>query len=157
MLPATLERMVSQAQDLIAARHAPSTRVAYASDWRQFCAWATKHGVQSLPASVDAVVLFLSDLAGQGIKSTSIVRKASAIKFAHRDAGFASPTDMEAVRATLSGIRRTLGTKPRQVPLDWNLSCFCAEYSLFFNKFYRSQLGSDRKRNNIRRFVPSLF
>jgi len=115
MLPATLEKMVSRAQDLIAARHAPATRVAYASDWRQFCTWATKHGVQSLPASVDAVVLFLSDLAGQGIKSTSIVRKASAIKFAHRDAGFASPTDMEAVRATLSGIRRTLGAKPRQV------------------------------------------
>lgn len=115
MLPATLEKMVSQAQDLIAARHAPATREAYASDWRQFIVWASKHGIQALPASVDAVVLFLSDLANQGIKSASIVRKASAIKFTHRDAGFASPTDMEAVRATLAGIRRTLGTKPRQV------------------------------------------
>jgi site-specific recombinase XerD len=115
MPTATLEKMVSQAQTLISARHAPATREAYSSDWGQFCAWSAKHGVQSLPASVEAVVLFLSDLATQGIKSASIVRKASAIKFAHRDAGLASPTDMEAVKATLAGIKRTLGTKPRQV------------------------------------------
>ena len=68
-----------------------------------------------MPAGVEAVVLYLAGLSERGLKPASISRRVAAIKYAHRQAGIQSPTDLEPVRATLSGIKRIKGTAPRQV------------------------------------------
>lgn len=114
-LPAHLADSIEQAKELIAARHSTATRLAYDSDLKAFNAWTRTNGLASLPASIEAVVLFLAELSGQGMKPASIARKVAAIKFAHRQANLPSPTDSEPVKATMAGIKRTRGTAPRQV------------------------------------------
>jgi hypothetical protein len=44
------------------------------------------------------------------VKASTIGRRTAAIRYAHKFAGLASPTDDELVKATVRGIRRTLGT-----------------------------------------------
>jgi hypothetical protein len=51
---------------------------------------------------------------GRGIRSSTIGRRVAAIRYAHKLAGHAVPTDDERVKATVRGIRRTLGTAARK-------------------------------------------
>lgn len=115
LLPAHLADQVEAARNLISARHSKATRRAYESDMSDFSQWGATNGLDTLPASVEAVVLYLSSLSEKGLKASSIARKVSAIRFNHTQAGLPSPTDAEPVKAVVAGIRRTKGTAPRQV------------------------------------------
>ena len=56
------------------------------------------------------VAAYLSGLADSGRKASTIGRRAAAIGYRHKQAGFEAPTNLEAVKAVLRGIRRTIGT-----------------------------------------------
>ena len=114
-LPAHLTQSIEQARELIAARHSAATRKAYETDLKGFSLWARDNGLDSLPASIEAVVLYVTHLSAKGLKPSSIARKVAAIKHSHRQAGQQSPTDSEPVKAAMAGIKRTKGTAPRQV------------------------------------------
>jgi site-specific recombinase XerD len=114
-LPAHLTQSIEQARELIAARHSAATRKAYETDTKAFGLWARANGLECLPASIEAVVLYLTHLSVKGLKPSSITRKVAAIKHSHRQAGHQSPTDSEPVKAAMAGIKRTRGTAPRQV------------------------------------------
>jgi hypothetical protein len=58
---------------------------------------------------VGIVAAYLSSLADSGRKSSTIRRKPAAIGCRHKLAGHEPPTSAEGVRATLRGIRRTIG------------------------------------------------
>ena len=90
----------------------PSTKRAYAADWRAWTAWAASRGVAPLGADPALVAAFLAAEANDGRKPSTIQRRAAAIATYHRAAGLDSPSSNEAVRSTLRGIRRTLGTAP---------------------------------------------
>jgi integrase len=92
------------------AEKAPGTRVAYASDWRSFAVWCLARGATSLPAHQGIVAAFLSHLADRGLKASTIGRRAAAIADRHKRAGFDPPTNSEGVKATMRGIRRTIGS-----------------------------------------------
>jgi hypothetical protein len=64
----------------------------------------------ALPASPATVAAFLAHEAGRNVKASTIGRRTAAIRYAHKLAGLATPTDDEMVKATVRGIRRTLGT-----------------------------------------------
>ncbi len=100
-----------QAEQFIAQSKSANTLRAYRSDWRHFETWCRQHGAVSLPATVEAVASYLSDLAATSRVST-LQRRVAAISVAHKMAGHESPTSSAAVRALLAGIRRSLGTKP---------------------------------------------
>jgi site-specific recombinase XerD len=91
------------------AEKAAATRAAYASDWRDFAAWCAARGATPLPAHQGLVAAYLSHLAGQGRKASTIGRRAAAIGHRHKLAGHEPPTSQEGVRAVLRGIRRTIG------------------------------------------------
>jgi site-specific recombinase XerD len=91
------------------AGQASATRRAYRSDFAVFAAWCARHGAAALPALPEIVAAFLNE-AGRGIKASTIGRRAAAICHAHRMAGHAPPTADERVKATMAGIRRTIGT-----------------------------------------------
>jgi site-specific recombinase XerD len=96
---------------------APSTRRAYGSDWRLFESWCASKSVPSLPAAPETVAAFLAYEASRGTRASTIGRRCAAVRFAHKLAGHEPPTNSEPVRATLRGIRRTLGTaKIRKTP-----------------------------------------
>jgi len=116
-LPAALGPDLTTAVDLATAEKALSTRKAYGTDFRLFKTWCDAKGVSSLPASPETVAAFLAAETGNGTKPSTLARRVAAIRFAHKLAGRATPTDSEAVKATLRGIRRTVGTaKIRKAP-----------------------------------------
>jgi hypothetical protein len=92
------------------AEKALATRAAYASDWRDFAAWCASRGATALPAHQGIVAAYLSGLADSGRKASTIGRRAAAIGYRHKIAGREPPTNNEGVKATLRGIRRTIGT-----------------------------------------------
>lgn len=112
------ERELQAAARFAKASKSAATRRAYTSDFLSFRSWCAARELEALPASVESVVRYLSTLAEQGKKVSTIRRASAAITYAHRVRGFEPPTSSEAVRAVLSGIRRELGVKPsRKAPV----------------------------------------
>jgi site-specific recombinase XerD len=68
--------------------------------------------IKPLPASAAAVAAFLADEASAGRRASTLGRRVAAIRYFHRAAGYDTPTGDEKVKATLSGIRRTIGAAP---------------------------------------------
>jgi len=104
--------------ELVAQSRAPATRRAYASDWRDFCAWAASARVASLPASPECIGRYLADR-GHRLRPGTLERRVSAIVVAHRQAGFALDRHAPAIAEVLAGLKRVVGTAPlhRKDPL----------------------------------------
>ena len=74
----------------------------------------TGRDVSPLPAAPETVAAFLAFEASRRTKPSTIGRRAAAIRYAHKLAGLALPTDDERVRATMRGIRRSMGVAPHR-------------------------------------------
>jgi site-specific recombinase XerD len=123
-LPAELTATLELAADFAKASKAPATRAAYGSDYRIFETWCTARGLCALPATAAALCGFLADEATVGRRASTLGRRLAAIRYFHRTAGHDSPTRDDAVKATLSGIRRTIGAAPvrkRAATSAWSL------------------------------------
>ena len=97
---------------------AASTRAAYRSDFIAFQSWCRGKGVAALPANPETAAAYLVHQAACGAAAATITRRCAAIRYAHRLANFEPPTNSEIVRATLRGIRRTIGAAPaRKTPV----------------------------------------
>lgn len=116
-LPATLGPEIETAAEYARAEKAVSTRRAYRSDFTLFRSWCDARHVPALPATPEAVAVFLAAEANRGAKVATISRRLAAIRYAHKLAGYEPPTNSEVVKATLRGIRRTAGSAPaRKAP-----------------------------------------
>jgi integrase len=113
-LPAPLvERMAEQAR----ASRAETTWAAYASDWRIWEAWATAHGASVLPASVESVAAFLSDMSATR-KLSTLRRYLASISVAHQAKGLAFETGAPPIRTIMRGCaRQKVGDRRRVKPL----------------------------------------
>jgi site-specific recombinase XerD len=117
-LPALPAADVDRAANFARQDKSPATRAAYRSDFSMFQAWCRTRGVSALPASAETVAGFLACEAEAGRKPSTIGRRCCAIRYAHKLAGHEPPTSSEAVKATLRGIRRAVGTAPnRKAPV----------------------------------------
>jgi site-specific recombinase XerD len=97
---------------------APATRAAYRSDFAAFRVWCLAKSVDALPASPESVAAYLAHEAEAGSAASTITRRCAAIRYAHRLADLEPPTNSENVRATLRGIRRSIGAAPaRKAPV----------------------------------------
>jgi site-specific recombinase XerD len=105
MLPSVLP---SDVQRLIAASLSEGTKKGYQQDIAHFEAWGG-----SIPASAETIAAYLADLATT-YKTATIVRRVTGLSKAHDAMGAANPTKSELVRATLRGIKRTIGTASRE-------------------------------------------
>lgn len=103
---------IEAARDYIASAKSPGTIRAYLSDWRQFASWCQVHDLTPLPALPATVATYAADLARIGRKLSTIIRRMSAIAERHRIDQIESPTSHPAVRATLAGIARSIGSAP---------------------------------------------
>ena len=92
------------------ASRSANTRLAYAADWPHFVAWCGERGATPLPCPPGLLCGHLSALAEAGLRASTIGRRASGIAHVHRMNGHEPPTNSEAVKEVLRGIRRTLGT-----------------------------------------------
>lgn len=97
-------------QEYMDASQASATKRAYASDLRHFLA----HG-GAVPCTSKRLAKYLAESANDGLAVATLERRITAIHKAHVDQKKASPAQSEIVRQVMQGIRRTLGTKQRQV------------------------------------------
>jgi len=97
-------------QEYMDASQASATKRAYASDLRHFLA----HG-GAVPCTSKRLAKYLAESANDGLAVGTLERRITAIHKAHVDQKHASPAHSEIVRQVMQGIRRTLGTKQRQV------------------------------------------
>lgn len=92
---------------------APLTIVSYERDLRVFRAWCRAARRSPLPATLETVELYVSDMLRRGRKVTTLERHTVAIHRAHLVAGEESPCGTE-LRSLLSGARRILCQRPAQ-------------------------------------------
>jgi site-specific recombinase XerD len=111
-LPVEFTEALELAADFAKASKAKATQEAYGSDFRIFDSWCRARGLDALPATPAAVCGFLADEASAGKRASTLGRRLAAIRYFHRAAGYDTPTGDEKVKATLSGIRRTIGAAP---------------------------------------------
>jgi site-specific recombinase XerD len=100
-----------QARNYVQAIRSPNTLRAYRTDWTDFCRWCAALNCDALPATPSTVVLYLNDVA-KVAKFSTITRRISAIRQAHKMAGFESPTQNALVRELIANMRRTLQISP---------------------------------------------
>jgi site-specific recombinase XerD len=116
-VPALPPADIELAADFAHGEKSEATRRAYRSDYECFRAWCAGRGVSTLPATPSTVAGFLAAEAARGCKAATIGRCAAAIGYAHRLADMGPPTNSETVKATVRGIRRTIGAaKVRKSP-----------------------------------------
>jgi site-specific recombinase XerD len=106
-----LSTAVEAAQDFVAASRSKATLRAYKSDWDDFEKWCDRHCLITLPADSRTVAAYLSAMAtGRPAKLATIRRRRATISYAHRCAEQGNPSDDPAVKATMAGIARTIGS-----------------------------------------------
>ena len=112
---ATLDRptLLEAAKGYVEAARAQNTRRAYRTQWTTYTGWCSRHGRAALPTAAATLALFLTERAQDGLKVASLGLALSAIRAAHRDAGYADPAANPEVRTIWEGIRRTHGTAQR--------------------------------------------
>jgi site-specific recombinase XerD len=104
-----------------AAEKASGTHRAYRSDFRIFSVWCKDRELIPLPALPATVAAYLAYEVGQNLRPSTLGRRLAAIQYAHQHAGHEPPTNAEGVKATLRGIRRTLGiARRRKAPATAN-------------------------------------
>jgi site-specific recombinase XerD len=116
-VPAIPAAEAERARSFANAEKAAATRRAYGTDFMLFRTWCEERQLDAVPASPTTVAAFLAYEANRNVKASTIGRRTAAIRYAHKLAGLATPTDDELVKATVRGIRRTLGTaKTKKAP-----------------------------------------
>ncbi len=111
-LPQTLEEVEERAEFYFRSARAPNTVKAYRHDLEDFATWCKVDagGLSPIPAAPRTVSLYVTDLAGRGLKAATIQRRLAAIAQLHQEAGLEDPTKTKAVRNTYRGIIREIGT-----------------------------------------------
>lgn len=110
-LPSMLiEEDLEAAAEFLIAEKSSATQKAYRSDFAIFRAYCTARGLAAMPAAAETVMGFLSAEAKGGAKASTLGRRVAAIRYVHKLAGHEPPTNSEAVKALMKGIRRTIGS-----------------------------------------------
>jgi integrase len=106
---AVLSGFSSTAEHYLAASQSAATKRAYASDLRHFFA-----NGGSIPASPTILSEYVASSA-ENLSVATLERRLTAIHKAHLERNLESPAQHDLVKRVMQGIRRTLGTKQRQV------------------------------------------
>jgi site-specific recombinase XerD len=93
-VPALPAEDIERAADYAKQDAAFNTRRGYRAD---FDAWCAVRGVSPLPAAAETVAGFLAAQAEAGFAAATIGRRISAVSYAHRLAGYETPTNSNLV------------------------------------------------------------
>jgi site-specific recombinase XerC len=106
VLDGTLEAERAAATAFQRMSKSENTRKAYRAAVRAWCAWCESRGLPAIPAVGPDVAAFLAAERHRGLTPNSIDLRRAAIRYLHRAAGCAVPTDDACVAETVAGIRR---------------------------------------------------
>jgi integrase len=108
----SIEQLVESARRYVEEGKAKSTRRAYRASFAGFDGWCTSRGLCSCPAPPTTVAVYLAALADAGAAVSTIERALAGIAHEHRSRGITWSRGEPAIRETMAGIRRKLGTAP---------------------------------------------
>jgi site-specific recombinase XerD len=97
---------IDQTEDALTIRRA------YRSSFAGFDGWCTSRGLVSCPAAPATIAIYLAALADAGAAVSTIERTLAGIAHEHRSRGHVWQRGEPAIRETMAGIRRKLGTSP---------------------------------------------
>jgi integrase len=109
-----IERLRESRSKYAAQTHAALTLKGYDYDWRMFETWCAGLGLSAFPCLPETLSLYVTSLLDQGKKITTAQRRTCAVSHRHVTRGLADPYTQE-VRAVISGAKRLLLEKPRQM------------------------------------------
>jgi len=109
---ANLGPSLDDAKDFARRAVPENTRRAYAADWADFSEWCRVKKVTNLPADPRTLAAYLAD-ASVRCRPSTLRRRLAAIRKLHEVRGLPTPTEHEAVRATLKGIEASFGVAAR--------------------------------------------
>ncbi len=120
-LPAHLEQLADLAREYVEAASSPNTRRAYDSDWKQFCSWCRRQGLEHLPPDAQVVGLYITACASGAATGnrkpaavSSVERRLSALSWHYRQLGERLDRGDRHIATVLDGIRNTHGRPPAQ-------------------------------------------
>lgn len=108
-----VEVLVERAAGYAEKSRSTSTRKKYKHQWKLFCDWCRCRGVQALPASPAAVVLFLTERA-ERVGVSSLAQFLATVAYFHLQAKLTNPAAAPEVRTVWEGICRTKGLAPER-------------------------------------------
>lgn len=108
-----LEDLMAEALSYHEKALSENTRRAYRRGWEDFTEFCEARGFEPLPASEQAVALFLTERARR-LSTSTLSQRLAAVQHVHDQRGEESPTRSKAVRAVMRGIRRDSEESPRQ-------------------------------------------
>ena len=108
----TRQQLPNEVGRYLASAHAENTKRAYRADWRAFNDWCTLRNYRSLPVDPGTVALYISKLADDGFKVSTIARRLVTIEQFHHNRELSSPVATALVQTVFRGIQRKIGTKP---------------------------------------------
>lgn len=102
-----LQEAVERAAHFAKNARADNTKKSYKSDWRHFTSWCEDNNLESLPAAIDTVILYLTSFVDR-YKISTLERRLASISQAHKAAGYESPAlvSREPLHSVWSGIVR---------------------------------------------------
>lgn len=109
-----LARLRGTVADLLEASTSAATRRAHEHDVAHFLDYCATHGLGGIPATPEAVALYIASLvASDRVRLSTIRRRLASLAVEHRAKGHLdSPTRSELVRLAMRGAARRLGTAP---------------------------------------------
>lgn len=81
---------------------------AYGSQWRMFCTWASRYGLEPMPAAETTILLYVAQLTIAGTGISKLTQAMAAIAYQHERSGWESPTRRANVTSSIAGAKRTL-------------------------------------------------
>lgn len=109
----TLNRLEDKLSEIKKNSRSTNTIEAYQSDFRHFGQWCERNGFNMLPASPEAVALYLADIKDE-YKMSTLERRVSSISVIHKQSGVNNPTDVEDIKDILKGLRREKTTSQKE-------------------------------------------
>lgn len=111
-VPETLEELEEKAGHYFRSARSSNTVKAYRHDLSDFATWCKVDAgdLSPLPAAPRTIALYITDVAGRGLKAATIQRRLAAIAQLHQEADLDDPTKTKAVRNTYRGIVREIGS-----------------------------------------------
>ena len=110
----TSNQLLESLLEHIHGAYAPNTIRAYRADMHEFIEYCGQAMANALPAESLTISSFLMSTVTQGIKNSTVRRKAASISAVHRLMNYTDPTKHPEVRITLRKISRQLGNRSNQ-------------------------------------------
>ena len=120
-LPGHLEELADRARSYVEAASSANTRRAYAADWKHFCGWCRRQGLEPMPPSPQTVGLYIAAQASGTATGDSkpssvstIERRLSALSWNFAQRGQPLDRKDRAIATVMAGIRNRHAAPPRQ-------------------------------------------